>query len=293
MQGGYFHRLLKRNPGIFPENWAILPSTPMKLNQAILPLAGLGTRFLPWTKAVPKELLPIGNKPIVALLVDECIDAGITDICFVISRGKEVIPEYFYEDKALEAELKRRGKNHLLEELNRYDAVNFHVVYQDEQLGDGHAVLQAAEWVKSDHIAVLFGDDLIVGKKSGLLQLKDNFKEGALLGLQDVPREKVSSYGIADVMQSDGRLKVIKGLVEKPKPADAPSTFGIVGRYILPKEIFDVLPSIGSSHGGEIRIIDALITSLGSSPIHGYVFEGERFDTGTPEGYREAVIALG
>ena len=273
----------------------------MKLTQAILPLAGLGTRFLPWTKVVPKELLPIGNKPIVALLVDECIDAGITDICFVISRGKEAIPEYFYEDKALEAELKRRGKTHLLEELNRYDAVNFHVVYQDEQLGDGHAILQAAEWVKSDHVAVLFGDDLIVGKQAGLSQLKANFAGGAMLCLQDVPREKVSSYGIADVEPSKERLKIIKGLVEKPKPADAPSTFGIVGRYILPKEIFDVLPTVGASHAstglstssGEIRIIDALISMIGAQTISGYVFEGDRYDTGTPEGYREAVIALG
>ena len=111
--------------------------------------------------------------------------------------------------------------------------------------------------------------------------------------MQDVPREKVSSYGIADVAPSKERFKVIKGLVEKPKPADAPSTFAIVGRYILPKEIFSVLPSVGSSHGGEIRIIDALISMIGAQPISGYVFEGQRFDTGTPEGYREAVIALG
>lgn len=287
----------------------------MRITQAILPLAGLGTRFLPWTKVVPKELLPIGNKPIVALLVDECIDAGITDICFVISRGKEAIPEFFQKDAKLEAELKERGKIHLLEELERYDAVNFQVVYQNEQRGDGHAILQAADWVGSDHIAVLFGDDLIVGKESGLVQLKKNFKEGALLGLQDIPREKVSSYGIADVdptpprsaglhwaRQSNDRLKIIRGLVEKPKPAEAPSTFGIVGRYILPRSLFSTLKMLGEGpevdvarhfRAKEIRIIDALISMMGTLPISGYVFEGQRYDTGTPEGYREAVIALG
>ncbi len=265
----------------------------MKLTQAILPLAGLGTRFLPWTKAVPKELLPIGNKPIVALLVDECIAAGITDICFVISHGKEAIPEFFFKDAKLEADLEKRGKIHLLEELKRYDAMNFHVVYQEEQRGDGHAILQAKDWIKSDHVAVLFGDDLIVGAEPGLVQLTKNYKEGALLCLQDVPREKVSAYGIADVEVSKDRLKKVKGLIEKPKPAEAPSTFGIVGRYILPKEIFDVLPSVGASHGREIRIIDALIAELKEIPVYGYVFEGDRYDTGTPEGYREAVIALG
>lgn len=245
-------------------------------------------------------MLPIGTRPIVALLVDECLSVGITDICFVISKGKEMISDYFERDAALEEELKNRGKGDLLDDLNRYDSVNFQTVYQDEQLGDGHAILQAADWVKSDEVAVLFGDDLIVGEKSGLEQLSENYKEGAMLCLQDVPREKVSSYGIADVdynlpdlPDSSGRLKVVKGLVEKPDPSDAPSTFGVVGKYILPREIFDVLPEVQSHQGGEIRIIDALIAKLGQIPVYGYVFEGERYDTGTPEGYREAVQGLG
>jgi len=265
----------------------------VKLKQAILPLAGIGTRFLPWTKSVPKEMLPIGTRPIVALLVDECLSVGITDICFVISRGKEMISQYFERDPELEAELKSRGKEKLLDDLDRYDSVNFHTVYQDEQLGDGHAVLQAADFVASDQFAVLFGDDLIVGEKSGLEQLSENYKEGAMLCLQDVPKEKVSSYGIADIEESSGRLKVVKGLVEKPDPNDAPSTFGVVGKYILPREIFDVLSEVKSHQGGEIRIIDALIAKLGQIPVYGYVFEGERYDTGTPEGYRETVKGLG
>lgn len=259
----------------------------MKLTQAILPLAGLGTRFLPWTKAVPKEMLPIGTKPIVALLVEECLDAGIEDICFVISRGKEVIPEYFRKDPDLEAELEKRGKSHLLANLQRYDRARFHTVYQEEQRGDGHAILQAVDWVKSDHVAVLFGDDLIVGAKSGLQKMMEYYSDGAMLCLEDIPREKVSSYGIADVELSKERLKRVRGLVEKPSPKDAPSTLGVVGKYILPRSIFNVLSKMCNT--GEIRIIDALIASIGDMPIYGYVVEGKRYDTGTPAGYMEAV----
>ncbi len=270
----------------------------MQLTQAILPVAGLGTRFLPWTKVVPKELLPIGRLPIIALLVDECLSVGIRDICFVISRGKEAIPEFFRTDAALEVELKKRGKSELLAELARYHEVRFTSLYQDVQLGDGHAILQAASWVESPHVAVLFGDDLIVGKENGLQQLvrassrQRSAVSGALLCLQDVPREDVSRYGIVEVESSKERLKKITGLVEKPSPDEAPSTLAIVGKYIIPRSLFATLEKIG---GGpeEIRLIDALIASLGTLPLWGSVFEGRRFDTGTPEGYKEAVEILG
>jgi UTP--glucose-1-phosphate uridylyltransferase len=282
----------------------------MKLTQAILPVAGLGTRFLPWTKTVPKELLPIVIRaadgslqamPIIAFLVDECLSVGIREICFVISRGKEPIHDFFRTDDRLEEELERRGKMHLLNELLRYHEVTFKHVYQDEQLGDGHAILQAADFVHSDHVAILFGDDLITGERSGLAQLQDagcrmqdqGVDAFAMLCLQDVPKEKVSSYGIVDVEDSDDRLKVIKGLVEKPQPKDAPSTLGIVGKYIIPRSLFSVLPNVAAGQGGEIRVIDALIHELGKLPIYGYVFEGKRYDTGTPAGYKEAVEALG
>jgi len=167
----------------------------MNLTQAILPVAGLGTRFLPWTKVVPKELLPIGNEPIIAHIVDECLDAGIKDICFVISKGKEAIPEYFYENPLLEEELKARGKLEHLENLKRYDEVDFHTVYQDKQLGDGHAILQADDWVNSDHVAILFGDDLFAGEKTGISQLKNAYEEnvpgddGAIIALENIARE--------------------------------------------------------------------------------------------------------
>jgi len=267
----------------------------VQITQAILPVAGLGTRFLPWTKSVPKELLPIGNKPVIALLVDECLSVGIKDICFVISKGKESIPQFFYEDNEFEAELERRGKTDLLAELKRYNEVNFHVVYQDEQLGDGHAILQASEWVSSENIAVLFGDDLIVGDKgNGLEQMtKEMITDGVCVSLQDVPKEDVSRYGIVEVKETEDRLKEITSLVEKPKVEEAPSTLAIVGKFIVPKSLFDVLPEIGAGHGGEIRLVDAFISELGKTPIYGYVFEGERFDVGTPEGYKETVKILG
>jgi len=279
----------------------------MKLTQAILPVAGLGTRFLPWTKVVPKELLPIGNVPIIALLVDEALSVGIREMCFVISEGKEAIPQYFKEHPELEKELAKRGKSHMLEDLSKYSEVKFDVVMQREMKGDGHAILQAASWIKTPVTAVLFGDDLIEGSKTGLQQLASAYESlepgSALLAVENVPRDLVSKYGIIDVDVAGSfgsgssirgeRLKKIKGLVEKPKPADAPSTFGIVGKYLIPRSTFDALPKVGASHGGEIRLIDALMAQLKEIPIYAYEFEGKRYDTGTPEGYKEAVKELG
>lgn len=278
----------------------------MKLTQAILPVAGLGTRFLPWTKVVPKELLPIGNQPIIALLVDECLSIGITDICFVISRGKEAIPQYFYGMPELEQELKNRGKLHMLEELSRYDSVNFHVAYQEQMKGDGHAILQARDWVKSDNVAILFGDDLIVGKRNGLEQLQsglkdlDSKKSSAILCLQEVETHLLHKYGVVELdhgwtaTSPHPTIRKVQGLVEKPAPEDAPSNLGIVGKYIVPKSIIEKLHTIEEgSHGGEVRLIDALIAERHAIDIYGCIFEGQRLDTGTPEGYKEAVQVLG
>lgn len=274
----------------------------MKLTQAILPVAGFGTRFLPWTKVVPKELLPIGNKPIIALLVDECMSVGIHDICFVISHGKEAIPQFFYAQPELEKELERRGKLHMLQELMKYDSIRFHVVYQEEMKGDGHAILQAQNWVTSDMIAILFGDDLIEGEENGLQQLVrawkslDTKKETAILCLQDVEKKLVSKYGIVDIApdKHKNRLKKVQGMMEKPKPEEAPSTLGIVGKYLVPLSTIAELAKVeGNHHDKEVRLIDALKSQLKDIDIYGYEFEGRRFDTGTPEGYREAVKNLG
>jgi len=273
-----------------------------KITQAILPVAGFGTRFLPWTKVVPKELLPIGSKPIIALLVDECMSIGIRDICFVISRGKEAIPQYFYAQPELEHELKRRNKSHMLEELIKYNEIRFHVAYQEDMKGDGHAILQAEEWVDSDTLAILFGDDLIHGEKNGLEQLFaawkgiPNHKNAAMLCLQDVEKKLVSKYGIVDIEPTThkDRLRKIRGLVEKPSPDDAPSTLGIVGKYLIPRSTIAQLKKVESGHHDkEVRLIDALTAQLKKIEIYGYEFEGRRYDTGNPAGYREAVMELG
>lgn len=291
----------------------------MQLTQAILPVAGLGTRFLPWTKVVPKELLPLGSKPMIAFLVDECLANGITDICFIISHGKELIPQYFTKDAAFEALLTQRGKVDALRDLGRYAAVRFTTIYQEEQLGDGHAVLQASAWVGGSPVAVLFGDDLILGKENGLQQLARAYAKlpegSALLCLENIPRERVRKYGIVgiDNTASSGRLKKIVRLVEKPSPEEAPSTLGIVGKYIIPPSTFAVLKKMveggeepafikpttprlqgpGAAAGKEIRLIDAFIAQLSTTPVYGYEVEGRRIDTGTPEGYREAVQLIG
>lgn len=275
----------------------------MQLKQAILPVAGLGTRFLPWTKIVPKELLPIGNVPMIALLVDECLSVGIREVCFVISPGKESIPRFFEPDEGLSAVLEKKGKLHALDRLTRYNEVHFHVVYQNEQHGDGHAIMQATDWVTSDSVAILFGDDLVAHEKTGLQQLvtameslpEQDQKTSAMLCLENIPRAMTHQYGVVaiDEEQTEGRRHRVVDLVEKPKPEDAPSTLGIVGKYIIPKSTFDVLPSVGAGHGGEIRLIDALIAQKNDIAIYGCEFEGQRLDTGRPEGYKEAVRVLG
>jgi len=273
----------------------------MKVTQAILPVAGLGTRFLPWTKTVPKELLPLGNRPIISYIVDECLEAGIADICFVISHGKEAIAQYFYDDPVLLKELKKRGKEQLLDSLKRYSTANFHVVYQEEMLGDGHAILQAAGWAKSEMIAVLFGDDLFVGAKPGIAQLmkagaKIPEKQFALLAVENIPREMTGRYGVIEIekeMPDDPRLRKVKGLVEKPDPARAPSTLGIVGRYLIPHSVLATLPKVRAGKDGEIRLIDALISQMKTLPVYALECSGTLQDTGTPEGYAQAVKVLG
>ncbi|MBI1812974.1 NTP transferase domain-containing protein [Candidatus Peregrinibacteria bacterium] len=276
----------------------------MKLTQAVLPVAGLGTRFLPWTKVVPKELLPLGNQPIIAHLVDECLSVGITDICFVISKGKEAIPQYFAPHPEFEEELRKRGKLDALSELQKYDAVRFHVVHQDEQKGDGHAILQANDWISADVVAVLFGDDLILHDENGLQQLLRAYEDvaekhpeetPALLSLENVPAHLVSKYGIVEIddARSIGTIRRIRGMVEKPHPSKAPSTLGIIGKYLIPRSTIQKLPAIEGGHGGEIRLIDALTSQLGEVPIYGVEMRGKRLDTGTPEGYKEAVRMLG
>ncbi|MDD5055107.1 MAG: sugar phosphate nucleotidyltransferase [Candidatus Peribacteraceae bacterium] len=281
----------------------------MQCTHAILPVAGLGTRFLPWTKAVPKELLPVGNRPMIALLVDECLSVGITDICLVISPGKEAIAQYFAPSPTLETLLRLRGKSDVLDELARYDQVRIEVAYQHEQRGDGHALLQAGRRFQERDVAVLFGDDYILGEKSGLQQLVQAYDalpqdhDCCVLCLEDVPPERISLYGVVSldtgwkVRSPDddpaGRIRKINGLVEKPPPDFAPSSLGVVGRYIIPAALFRILRDVASvPQDGEIRLIDALNAARTSMNIYGCIVDGVRLDTGTPAGYRHAVAAF-
>lgn len=274
-----------------------------KITQAILPVAGRGTRFLPWTSIVPKELLPLGKKPVIAHLVDECLSVGIHDICFVLGHGKEAIRNFFRPPVTFINELRTCNMEAEIAELQKYQDVHFSYVYQDQQLGDGHAIMQAANWVsaKSDHIAVLFGDDLIVGEKNGLQQLiqahqelPDDIESAAMLCLERIELENASRYGIVKIDQDSAqrRLHRIQGLVEKPKPEDAPSKLAIVGKYLIPRSTIDILPHMKQVTGNEIRLIDALTLQLASTPIYGYEAKGTRYDTGTPEGWKKAVAAL-
>jgi UTP--glucose-1-phosphate uridylyltransferase len=265
----------------------------MRITQAVIPAAGLGTRFLPLTKVVPKELLPLGNKPAIAWIVDECLGAGIREICFILSRGKELIPQFFKRDQELEEELKKRGREEALKELLRYDEVSFHTVYQEEQLGDGHAVLQAKEWIRSDSFAVLFPDDLILAEKGCLQQMIEQNQEGIMFALLDINKEDVSRYGVVGVKSSDDQLKVVMELIEKPDPEDAPSTLAVMGRFLLQQSTLEVLQRGHSSSGEERRIVDAVKAQIGRVPVHGYLFDGKRFDLGTPEGYVYAVALCG
>lgn len=275
-----------------------MPASSPKITQAILPVAGLGTRFLPWTKVVPKELLPLGNQPIIAHIVDECLACNIREVCFVISKGKEAITKYFEPAPELEEQLRNRNKLHQLEELKRYNEMKFTTVYQDEQLGDGHAISMAADWVTSDSVAVLFGDDLLKADESGLSQLiaaynSVNNPQASIVALTNIPRELTKQYGIAAVEKGEGKAEKIIGLVEKPAPEDAPSTLGVVGRYIVPKSIIKELSTVQKGPAGEIRLIDALIAHLSEGTLYGVECEGERLDTGRPEGYQKAAAIYG
>lgn len=265
----------------------------MTLRKAVLPAAGLGTRFLPLTKAVPKEMLPILDRPCIEYVVAEAVEAGFTDIVLVTSRGKSAMEDYFDRSPALEATLEAAGKSALLAEVRRVARLATIVtVRQQEQRGLGHAVLAAAAAVGNEPFAVLLGDDIIDAKVPAIGQLARVHAEtgGAVVALLDVPRADTRKYGIcAGEMEALDRMRV-RAMVEKPAPEAAPSTFSIVGRYILPAEIFDILRGTQPGAGGEIQLTDALAVLAARGEVRGLLFEGRRFDTGNPLGLLEATL---
>ena len=266
------------------------------VRKAVFPVGGLGTRFLPATKAMPKEMLPVVDKPLIQYAVEEARAAGIEEFIFVTGRSKTAIEDHFDHSYELETTLKERGKD--IRTVNSWMPGPGQVAYTRQQtpLGLGHAVWCARHLVGDEPFAVLLADDLVLADTPCLQQMTAAQREtgGNLVAVMDVPREHTNRYGILDVATDDGRLVSVRGVVEKPEPAKAPSTLSIIGRYILQPEVFDHLARIGRGAGGEIQLPDALAELLGGNkqPFHGLRFAGRRFDCGDKAGFLEANIAF-
>ncbi len=265
-----------------------------KVTKAILPVAGMGTRFLPATKASPKEMLPIVDKPLIQYAVEEAVAAGITDMIFVTGRSKRAIEDHFDKAYELESELERRGKTELLEFVRKLLPRDINCIYirQAEALGLGHAVLCAKPVVGEEPFAVLLADDLLDGDKPVMQQMVETYDyyRCSVLGVQDVPREDTASYGIVDARPLAGRVERIEAIIEKPKPADAPSTLAVVGRYVLTPRIFHHLESARPGAGGEIQLTDAISALLAEQQVLAYRYEGVRYDCGSKLGYLQATV---
>ena len=264
------------------------------VRKAVFPVAGLGTRFLPATKAFAKELLPVVDRPLIQYAVDEAREAGIEQMIFVTGRGKVGLEDYFDVGFELETTMRARGKSLDLLEPTRTTPGSIVSVRQQEPLGLGHAVWCARDIVGDEPFAVLLPDDLMVGKPGSIAQMVEAYNKvgGNIVCVQEVPREKTASYGVITPGAANGRLTEVKGLVEKPKPEDAPSNLGVVGRYILQPEIMPILGRLGKGAGGEIQLTDGMAALIGAQPFHGLTFDGERHDCGDKVGFVIANIAL-
>ena len=268
-----------------------------KITKAVFPVAGLGSRFLPATKASPKEMLPVVDKPLIQYAVEEAAAAGITDLIFVTGRNKRAIEDHFDSVHELESELEAKGKLDLLKLVKGVLPAQCRCIYirQSEPLGLGHAVLCARPVVGSEPFAVVLADDLIDAQPPTLVAMARRFDaEGcSLLGVEDVPREQTRSYGIVSPADATAAVTQIHAIVEKPAPEDAPSTLGVVGRYILTPAIFDLLSSARPGSGGEIQLTDAIAALLGRERVLAMRIGGKRYDCGTKLGYLKATVELG
>ena len=265
------------------------------IRKAVFPVAGLGTRFLPATKAVPKEMLPVVDKPLIQYVVEEARAAGCEEFIFVTSRGKGAIEDHFDLNPDLQRALTAGGKQEALKvvEASRLAPGQVAFTRQQEPLGLGHAVWCARHLVGDEPFAVILPDDLVLAEVPCLKQMVEVHAEvgGNLVAVEEVPREHTDRYGILDIAEDDGRLARAKGLVEKPKPADAPSNLSIIGRYILDPAVFRELDRQERGAGGEIQLTDAMARTIGPVPFHGLRFEGVRFDCGSKAGFLEATVA--
>ena len=267
-----------------------------QIKKAVFPVAGMGTRFLPATKACPKEMLPIVDKPLIQYAVEEAIDAGCTELVFITGRNKRTIEDHFDKAYELESELSIRNKDKLLEVVRSIVPSNVSCMYirQPEALGLGHAVLCAKPAVCNEPFAVILADDLIDAPKGALRQMVEVYNQTgtSVLGVEEVDKSQTSSYGIVKTEALDGRQR-IEHIVEKPHPDVAPSNLAVVGRYILTPKIFDFLSTIQRGAGGEIQLTDAIARLLNHETVIAYPFEGKRYDCGSKIGYLQATIDLG
>ncbi len=270
----------------------------MKVKKAVIPAAGLGTRFLPATKAIPKEMLPIVDKPTLQYIVEEVIESGIKEILIIIGRNKNSIEDHFDRSIELEKELSEKGKQGLLGIVeNISNLVDIHYVRQKEPRGLGHAIYCARTFVRDEPFAVLLGDDIVKSEPPCLKQLVDiyNEKKGSVVGVQEVPDEDLNKYGIVRYIDGiDGTYR-IRNLIEKPEIKEAPSNMAIMGRYVISPAIFDILAETRPGKGGEIQLTDALNELAQSEDVFAHIFKGKRFDAGDKLGYLKATIefALG
>jgi UTP--glucose-1-phosphate uridylyltransferase len=266
------------------------------LRKAVLPVAGLGTRFLPATKATAKEMLPVVDRPLIQYAVDEAIAAGIEQFCMVTGRGKTALVEHFDIAYELEAVLRQRGKLAELALLreNHLPPGAIVTVRQQEPLGLGHAIWCARAFIGDDPFAILLPDDLVLAETPCMKQLADAHAEtgGCIVAVTEVPREQTNRYGILDIGEDDGILVEVRGLVEKPKPDVAPSNLSIIGRYVLMPQVLTYLSRMEKGAGDEVQLTDAMAKLIGKVPFHGLRYEGRRFDCGDKVGFLEAQIAF-
>jgi UTP--glucose-1-phosphate uridylyltransferase len=263
------------------------------VHKAIIPAAGLGTRFLPATKTMPKEMLPIIDRPVIQYVVEEAVASGIDDLIFITGRGKRAIEDYFDDAPELEMHLRQHRKDKMLKQVQDVSSlVDIHYIRQKEPRGLGDAVLRAEKHIGDEPFAVLLGDDIIVSKTPCTRQLIDTFdrNHGSVIAVNEVPPDKVSSYGIVNGHMIDSTLYRVDDLVEKPRLEDAPSRIGVMGRYVFTPEIFDCLKNVQVGVGGEIQLTDAIRSLCRQQPVYAFVFNGKRYDTGDRFGYIQAII---
>ncbi|MEL7097640.1 MAG: UTP--glucose-1-phosphate uridylyltransferase GalU [Pseudomonadota bacterium] len=269
-----------------------------KVTKAIFPVAGLGTRFLPATKSVPKEIMTLVDRPLIQYAIDEARAAGIKEFIFVTSRGKGALEDYFDHAPTLEQELRKKGKTDLLDTLKDTNMDSGAIAYirQHKALGLGHAVWCARRLIANEPFAVILPDDVIAAEKPCLQQMVEAYEEvgGNMVAAMEVPPEKASSYGVLDVAEDMGNMVQVKDMVEKPAPGTAPSNLAVIGRYILSPNVLSNLNKIKSGAGGEIQLTDAIAEELNQDRgVYGYRFRGQRFDCGSKAGFLQATIAFG